>query len=256
MNTKLLFLFIFSLFKINAQSQYLIGTTNNENGDRIQNVTVLNIRTNQSATSDNLGNFVISAKIKDELRFVKNGYERTVILVQENHFKKSLNISLIKNAQEIQEVEIVYLPTGNLSKDIQHYGDTKKTTKLKSETAKYIRSQSTEEVLAPKRGEFVQPLGKGFVVGKIDLHWDDVDFMQFLLENLGIEFFTQDLQLKPSEIQPFIYYIFRNFERQDILFKGFCNQYDLSRFISEANNKLVAYHQNLPNNPPIKRKRK
>ena len=89
---------------------------------------------------------------------MKNGYERTVILVQENHFKKSLNISLIKNAQEIQEVEIVYQPTGNLSKDIQHYGDTKKTTKLKSETAKYIRSQSTEEVLAPKRGEFVQPL--------------------------------------------------------------------------------------------------
>ena len=86
MNTKLLFLFIFSLFKINAQSQYLIGTTNNENGDRIQNVTVLNIRTNQSATSDNLGNFVISAKIKDELRFVKNGYERSVISVQENHF--------------------------------------------------------------------------------------------------------------------------------------------------------------------------
>lgn len=256
MSTKLFFLLIFFFFKINAQSQYLIGTTATENSNRLQDVIVLNVRTNHSSKSDGLGNFVIPAKINDELRFVKNGYERVILLVQENHFQIPINIILIKLAQEIEEVEIAYQPTGNLDKDIQHYGDTKSLKKLKSETAKYIRSESTEEVLAPKSGEFVQPVGKGFFIGGPDSQWDDVDFMQFLIENLGNDFFTQDLQLKPSEIQPFIYYIFRNFERQDILFKGICNQSDLARFITESQNKLEAYRQNLPNNPPLKKKKK
>lgn len=257
MNTKLFFLFfLFFLLKINAQSQYVIGNTINEQGDRLQNVTVLNLRTNQTSQSDELGNYVISAKQNDELRFVKNGYERTTVHLQESHFQKSLNITLIKSAQLIEEVEIVYQPLGELSKDIQHYGDTKAVAKLKSETVKYIRSESTEEVLAPKAGEFVQPVGKGFFIRGPDPQWDDIDFMQFLIENLGNDFFTQDLHLKPSEIQPFIYYIFRNFERQEILFTGVCSQASLTRFMTESENKLDAYRQNLPNNPPLKKKRK
>lgn len=256
MKPKLLLLFLLVCSSLLFSQEYIFGKVSTDLGDKLPDAVIINMRTDEKIVSDRDGNFMIAAKNGDEIRVLKNTYERFVQKVSSENFLKPLNVTLSKAPYLIEEIELAFQATGNLKKDIQHYGDTKKTTKLKSETAKYIRSQSTEEVLAPKRGEFVQPLGKGFVVGKIDSHWDDVDFMQFLLENLGTEFFTQDLQLKPSEIQPFIYYIFRNFERQDILFKGFCNQYDLSRFISEANNKLVAYHQNLPNNPPIKRKRK
>lgn len=258
MNTKLLFLFLLLLFSlhINAQSQYIVGNTTNEEGYRLQNVTILNLKTNQTVQSDEVGNFVIAAVNNDELRFVKNGYERVIIHLKEENFQHSLSVKLVKRAQEIEEVKIAYQPTGDLNKDLKYYGDTKSVKKLKAETAKYIRSESTPEVLAPKSGEFVQPVGKGFFVGGPKSQWDDVDFMQFLIQNLGNEFFTQDLQLKPSQIQPFIYYVFRNFERKEALFYGTCTQYDLSRFIKEANSKLEDYRNNLPNDPPKKKKKK
>ena len=52
---------------------------------------------------------------------------------------------------------------------------------MKSETAKYIRSQSAPEVLASKPGEFVQPVGPGFSVGGPDNQWDDVDVWEVQL---------------------------------------------------------------------------
>lgn len=237
-----------------AQSQYILGSTADEQGYQLQNVTVLNLRTNQTSQSDERGNFVISAVNNDILRFVKDGYERVTRSLQEENFQRPLSITLLRLAQEIEEVNIAYQPVGDLKKDLKFYGDTKSVKKLKSETANYIRSESTEDVLAPKAGEFVQPVGQGFFIGGPDPQWDDVDFMQFLIEYLGNDFFSSDLQLKPSEIQPFIYYIFRNFERKEVLFRGVCTQYNLSRFIREANIKLEAYRKNLPNDPPKKKK--
>ncbi|QOW10851.1 hypothetical protein Q73A0000_11030 [Kaistella flava (ex Peng et al. 2021)] len=139
---------------------------------------------------------------------------------------------------------------------MKNYGDTKSVAKLKSETVKYIRSQSTPEVLASKPGEFVQPIGPGFSVGRPVNQWDDIDFMKSLIESIGQDFFTDDLKLKNSEIQPFIYYIFRNFDRKEILFRGICSPFDLSRFINESYKKVEPYRENLPNNPAQKKKKK
>ena len=80
--------------------------------------------------------------------------------------------------------------------------------------------------------------------------------MEYLISYLGEEFFIENLQLKKTEIQPFIYYIFRNFERREILFRGSAISADISRFINESYLKLEAYQNNLPNNPPNKKNRK
>lgn len=254
---KKIFVFFYLLICFSSLlSQTVSGVVVDEQSNPLPSVLVINMATDEKVTTNLIGEFSINAAPNNELRFVRKGYERNSKNIVQLDFSGMFKVPLIKLAQEIEEVEIAYQATGNFKDDIKNFGDVKSVKKLKSETVKYIRSESTEEVLAPKSGEFVQPVGKGFFIGGPDSQWDDVDFMQFLIENLGNDFFTQDLQLKPSEIQPFIYYIFRNFERQDILFKGICTQTDLARFITEANDKLDAYRKNLPNDPPQKKKRK
>ncbi|MGC4128405.1 MAG: hypothetical protein QM564_02345 [Bergeyella sp.] len=256
MKTQLLLFFFFAFHFLHAQKQYLIGKITNEFGGNLSEVTIYNLRTDEKTETDLQGNFLIQAKDFDEIRFIKKGYERISKRLSKEDFSESVTIVLFKLPHEIEEVEISFVPTGKLEKDIKYAGGTKETQKLKSDMADYIAAPSTREVLAPKHGEFVQPVGAGFSIGKVDAKWDDVDFMNFLIENLGDDFFIDELKLKKSEIQPFIYYVFRNFERKKILFNGFCPPAELSKFIVEATMKIDGYRKNLPNNPPPKKKRK
>jgi len=250
------YFFLFTFLQICAQSQYVMGTVTNEDGTKLSQVIVYNVRTDEKTQTDLLGNYLITAKEFDQLRFIKKGYERLTHKLSGNNFSSPLNIILEKLPEEIEEVKITFLPTGKLEKDIQHVGDSKPVQELKSDMADYIAAPSTPEVLAPKPGEFVQPVGPGFSIGKINSKWDDVDFMNFLTENLGDDFFVDELGLKKSEVQSFIYYVFRNFERQKILFYGYCLPSDLSRFILISTNKVDAYRKKLPNNPPLIKKKK
>ena len=139
---------------------------------------------------------------------------------------------------------------------VKIFGDDKATVKLKLETSDYIRALSSAEALKAKTGEFVQPIGSGFFMGGPNSKWDDVDFMKYLISNIQADFFIEELKLKPTEIQPFIYYVFKDFDRKEVLFFGICKQYDLSRFIDECYMKIDAYYKRLPNDTPTIKKRR
>lgn len=248
-------LFLVLCAAVHFSAQMVLGIVVDEENNPLSAVLVFNAKTEQREFTNTKGEFSISAFPNQELRFVRKGYERSSKMVNQSDFATPFTITLNRNTAEIEEVKITYQPTGNLEKDLKNYSDAKPVAKLKAETAKYIRADSTPEVLAPKPGEFVQPVGPGFSVGAVDNQWDDVDFMQFLTEYLGQEFFIQDLKLKPTEIQPFIYYIFRNFDRKDVLFRGNATTADISRFINESHKKLEPYRNNLTNDPPKKRRR-
>lgn len=252
---RILLLLVLS-FSTTLFSQKVSGTVTDEDQNPIPAVLVFNMNTEQKVYTNLNGEFSIDANAKDELRFIRQGFERSSKMVNQQDLYSPFTIIIIRTSQEIEEVEIAYQPTGDLEKDAKNYGDTKPVVKLKSETVKYIRSESAPEVLASKPGEFVQPVGPGFTVGGPDNQWDDVDFMDFLTKNIEQDFFTNDLKLKNSEIQPFIYYIFRNFDRKEILFRGICSSFDLYRFMTESYKKIEPYRQNLPNNPAKMKKRK
>ena len=249
-----LFLILSALFHISAQT--VSGVVFDEERNPLSAVLIFNINTEKRAYTDSHGEFTIYALPDQELRFVRKGFERISKRVKQSDLITPFTMTLTRNAEEIEEVKISYQPTGDLSKDLKNVGDTKPVAKLKTETAKYIRAKSTPEVLAAKPGEFVQPVGSGFSVGGINNQWDDVDFMQFLTQYLGEEFFTEELKLKSTEIQPFIYYVFRNFDRKDVLFRGNASTADVSRFINESYKKLEPYRKNMPNDPPKKKKGK
>ncbi|MBW7676876.1 carboxypeptidase-like regulatory domain-containing protein [Chryseobacterium chendengshani] len=236
-------LFILSLFffvNINAQN-FIFGKVISEENIELYDVTVINIRTDERVTTNQDGHFMISGRQGDNLRFIKIGYERANTIVTKDNINSPINIKLLRTAKLIDEVEIKKLLTGDLKIDTKTINPPKKVEKLKSDLAVYIKQKSDPRILAARPGEFVQPKGQGFSIGKVKDKWEDVDLMGYLTMALGTQYFT-DLKIESSQIQHFIYYVLANgFERKSILKYGFVSDADLMRFQRAVLSRISSY---------------
>ncbi|WP_449401549.1 hypothetical protein [Chryseobacterium wanjuense] len=238
-----LFFCLFTLFFININAQdYIFGKITSEDKTEIPDVTVINIRTDERVLTNRDGHFMISGRAGDELRFVKPGFERANKKVTKENIASPINVTLIRTAILIAEVEIKKGVTGDIKIDAKNLNPPRKVQKLKNDLAKYMSQKSDPRVLAARPGEFVQPVTKGvFSFGKIKDKWDDVDLMSYLQTALGDKFF-EDLKIDKPQIQHFILYIFRSgFERKTILKYGYCSEADLNRFKSAVLNRISSY---------------
>ena len=240
----LLFLLI-SISKTKAQN-YVFGKIVSEDGFELNGVTVTNIYTKEATTTDSKGNFMIAGKIGEELRFTRTRYYRNSLKIGSEDFEKSVNIVLKSVPQEIEEVEIEYQVMGELEEDVKHFGKSKKIKKLEAELDTYIKQKSTSQTMAPRRGEFVQPVGPGISFGKVRRQWNDIDLMDEMIEAVGEDFFIKDLKLTKPEIQNFMFYVLRDFDRRNILQYGEISPADLANFIDLAQTKIVDYRNNVP----------
>ena len=168
MKIKLLSLIIFLFFvKAFSQSEYVMGNISNENGDRLPNASIVNLRTDQVVISDFMGNFVIAAKTTDELRIARQGYERKNLTVNAESFSKSLDIKLFTIPQEIEEVKLTFRPTGILKKDVTRLNQPPKVVALNSAMNLYMRTPPNG--VAPKAttpSSFQQP---NLLAGQMDM---------------------------------------------------------------------------------------
>lgn len=207
----------------------------------MQDVTVINIRTDEMTMSNKDGHFMISGRAGDELRFVKAGYDRLMKKVTPENVQSPLNITLVRGTIQIPEVAVKQGITGNLKIDSRNFGPSRKVEKLTKEIDRYIAQKTDPRVLAARPGEFVQPKGQGFSIGKVKDKWDDVDLMKYLRASLGDEYFT-DLKIEKPQIDHFIYYVFAGgFERKKILKYGFCSDADLNRFQRFVLTRISSY---------------
>ncbi|OCA76812.1 hypothetical protein BBI01_21860 [Chryseobacterium artocarpi] len=240
MKLKLFFILSLLLFlQVKAQS-YIFGRITSE-GSEIQDVNVINIRTDELVLSNRDGHFMISGRAGDELRFVKAGYERLSRKVSQQDSQSPMNIDLVRTIIEIPEVEVKQGITGNLKIDSKNYNRPKKVLKLNAEISQYISQKSDPRILAAKPGEFVQPKGEGFVVGSVKDKWDDIDLMKYIKASLGEEYFT-NLKIEKPLIDHFISYVLAGgFERKKILKYGFCSDADLNRFQRFVLTRISSY---------------
>ncbi|SHM10272.1 hypothetical protein SAMN05444267_103430 [Chryseobacterium polytrichastri] len=238
---KLLF-FLFTVFFIHTKAQdYIFGKIISEENIEMPDVTVINIRTDERVSTNHDGHFMIFGRQGDELRFVKSGYERFNKKVSAENISSPMNITLIRTAALIAEVEIKKGLTGDIKIDSKSLNPPKKVEKLKSDLAVYMSQKSDPRLLAPRAGEFVQPKGQGFSIGKVKNKWDDIDFMDYLTKALGEQYFT-DLKIDKALIQNFIYYVFAGgFERKNILKYGYCSDADLYRFQRFVLTRISSY---------------
>ena len=233
---KTLLLFLFILANSFYAQEYIFGKITSEQNLELSGVLILNTRTDEKAYSDSDGNFMISAKNNDALRFVKQKYDRITYSVKPEDFKNSIKITLIKSVVEIEEVEIKSKLTGNLREDARRVESVKKV-KLNKEIAKYIAEKSDPEILKPRGGEFVQPVGQGFSVGKVSNQADQIDLAEDFLEILGEDYFT-DLGLKKSEISGFIFHVMSSLDLKNAYKYGYLKGSDIAQFRKQAETKI------------------
>ena len=233
---KTLLLFLFILANSFYAQEYIFGKITSEQNIELSGVLILNTRTDEKAYSDSDGNFMISAKNNDALRFVKQKYDRITYSVKPEDFKNSIKITLIKSVVEIEEVEIKSKLTGNLREDARRVESVKKV-KLNKEIAKYIAEKSDPEILKPRGGEFVQPVGQGFSVGKVSNQADQIDLAEDFLEILGEDYFT-DLGLKKSEISGFIFHVMSSLDLKNAYKYGYLKGSDIAQFRKQAETKI------------------
>lgn len=233
---KTLLLFLFILANSFYAQEYIFGKITSEQNLELSGVLILNTRTDEKAYSDSDGNFMISAKNNDALRFVKQKYDRITYSVKPEDFKNSIKITLIKSVVEIEEVEIKSKLTGNLREDARRVESVKKV-KLNKEIAKYIAEKSDPEIIKPRGGEFVQPVGQGFSVGKVSNQADQIDLAEDFLEILGEDYFT-DLGLKKSEISGFIFHVMNGLDLKNAYKYGYLKGSDIAQFRKQAETKI------------------
>ncbi|SIS38732.1 hypothetical protein SAMN05421639_104297 [Chryseobacterium shigense] len=92
------------------------GIVLSEEGHYIRDVLVYNMGNQKKGYTDSEGKFSIEGNINDEIRFLKDGYERKSEKVNNIY---ALKVILIKKPFEIEEIKINNL-SGNLLKDLKH----------------------------------------------------------------------------------------------------------------------------------------
>ena len=187
------------------------------------------------------GSFAIDVSLNDDIRFVRKGYERLDLLINSSHLNSELILKLKPYYIPIEEVKIGYKVTGNIAKDSKHFGDSEELNEAKIELGQYIMKESAPSVMARRPDQFVQPVGPGFSVGAIEDKWDDTLLVQGLISALTKDYFLNQMELKETQIEAFIRYVFIGFNRRDMLKYGFISTSDLMRFVTKADKDLAGF---------------
>lgn len=98
------FLFLYFLcISIFAFSQTVSGVVVSEESARVPKTLIINMNSDEKVFSNEAGEFSINAKAGDELRMVKENYERESVIVKNAYF---LTVRLVKIPMEIEEVQL------------------------------------------------------------------------------------------------------------------------------------------------------
>ena len=174
-------------FSILGFSQSISGKVETEEGLSIGNVLVINIKTNEKVNTDENGKFTISAKLQDEIRFVKKGYDRISHIVKSADFDKHILLKMRETETVIKEVVIIpKSKIDKLKKDIE-VPTVKKGTESKPKPAKW------KDVLALDIDAFEELITGNARRKKTRYKYEDMqaDILQ-VKEFLGEEYFIEN----------------------------------------------------------------
>lgn len=257
MKPKLLLLFLLVCSSLLFSQEYIFGKVSTDLGDKLPDAVIINMRTDEKIVSDRDGNFMIAAKNGDEIRVLKNTYERFVQKVSSENFLKPLNVTLSKAPYLIEEIELAFQATGNLKKDVKSLDPPKRVVALNSSMDAYMKSPLNE--VRPKLStpsSFAQP---NFNAGQVNIlglasavsslfnkatqqpltkanYAETQEFYRRIKTTMDLSFYTQQ-GWDEEEIDRFLIYADRSYE----LAKKYRKSFDVAKISSEMKMAYAEY---------------
>lgn len=150
-----LFFFCFGIF-----AQNIPGKVVTDGEVPLSSVLIINMRTGQKTYTDGEGNFSIEALPKDELRFVKAGYERSAVTI--SSAESRVYAHLRQAYHNIEEVKLNAVKlSGDLSKDSKLLAKEDKTAQLKKNIGLPASPDKPREKPAELVDDVLKPLAFG-----------------------------------------------------------------------------------------------
>ena len=231
-------------FSVLGFSQSISGKVETEEGLSIGNVLVINIKTNEKVNTDENGKFTISAKLQDEIRFVKKGYDRVSHIVKSADFDKHILLKMRETETVIKEVVIIpKSKIDRLKKDIE-VPTVKKGTESKPRPARW------KDVLALDIDAFEELITGNARRKKTRYKYEEMqaDVLQ-VKEFLGEEYFIEN-KIPSERIHEFLEFsIIEKPEIKKHMKTG--NQTQIMMILEEM---FLIYHKRLEMNNVYKKK--
>lgn len=129
MKITLFFAVLMSFFSVSVFSQTIEFTGNIQGDDDLDQIHIINKTTKAYGISNVAGDFKILAKLKDTIVFSSILYQKKEIIITETDLKnKHISIKLFPYVNELDEVVIGRILTGNMVSDIKNMGNKKHIT--------------------------------------------------------------------------------------------------------------------------------
>ena len=150
--------FLFFCFSLHLFSQSVSGTVTDEEGNLLPAVLVFNLQTEKKSYTDLNGQFTIDAKLKEELRFIREGFDRSFKIINPGDFTYSFSLSMLRIPAEIEEVLVPVRLTGNLDIDSRNLTRFDKVAQLRAEIGVPAPPEKPREKVADAKEDILKPL--------------------------------------------------------------------------------------------------
>lgn len=250
-------LFIFIIFSKIYSQEYISGQVVSEQSTVVSSVLVINMRTDEKTYTNTEGNFTISAKTGDEIRFVKEKFDRSSLHVSSSDFQKFLKILIVKTPIEIKEVEIRPRLTGDLSKDSKSFNKRNKKQELQDEIGLPAPPEKPREKPAEVTKDILLPVitgnlnlqaiydvasGKAKKQKRLYKYEDQEELVAWVRKKIDDEYFI-NLGIPKEEIDNFINFSFA----QNPHAMSYAKAENVSGFLIQIEKPAVQYSERLKN---------
>ena len=227
------------------------GNVYNENQVSLSGVLVVNIDNDLKSITDENGHFVISANSGNELRFVRQNYERPSAIVSSTSYFFGLNITMIFAPTDIEEVKLNPKLSGDLAIDSKSLSKEDKIAQLNADIGLPKSPEKPREKPADFKRSVLLPAlfgqvnfqsiydlasGKARRQKRLYKYEDFQEKIEWLKSNLRSDFFKEN-NINESQTSDFLSFVLlesnalnnsfkaKNIDKAEFILLGFVKQY-------------------------------
>ncbi|MDO4763341.1 MAG: hypothetical protein Q4A00_03040 [Flavobacteriaceae bacterium] len=188
----IIFSLIFTAFFVSAQEMQGVVLTEEE--FPMENVLIINMKTGEKHYTNREGKFSFSAKLSEEIRLVKKGYDRITYIIKNSDFGQRLSFKMKKSEIQVDEVVITKVSKAKMESLQKSLGVPQVTWKVREKGKAYTAKDALLPLLMG--GVNIQALndlatGESRRRRNLYQYEDFQEKVDWIKKQFGVEFFIE-----------------------------------------------------------------